>query len=853
VLDDQKRRPLARRLKEAAQDLVLSLAGFRLGYVPEEITRLRNLEVLDLSNNDLTDVPHFVGHIRSLRYLSLGGNHLHHLPTALRDLCLLQTLNLSSNTDLTLPDWLGEFKELQTLVLRDLKLREVPDFVRTLTKLRNLHLGMNSISALPDWLAELKLLEILRLEDNKLSSLPESLRRVPRLKGLNVMGNPALRLPRELEQSGVAQRILDHYFRTASAAALPLNEFKLILVGRGGVGKTSLVHRLTCDRYKNFKRTPGIKITKWPMVIGGDDVRAHLWDFGGQEILHGTHRFFMTERALYLVLISGREGSEDHDADYWLQMVRSFAGDEVPIIVLLHKWSDYRFELNRKLLREKYGAGLVFIETDSETGEGMQQLRAEISRRAQALPGLKAAWPGEWRRIKEELPAKKKNWVTFDEFRAYCSEQGITAANDQEALAESLHDLGLMLSYQHDESLRHFGVLNPQWVTKGIYEMLNAPSIREEGGKFTLAAFGEILPEKQYPAKLHPYLLALMRRFGLCHPLDEKGTRYLIPELLSKEEKSLETDFPPEHALGFIYRYDAVLPEGLLPRFIVETYVHREPRLAWRTGVVLEREDCRALIRGDVQGRTVDIRVVGGSAGARRSLLAIVREHFERIHRTYEKLPVTELVPVAGLGAPAIEYEFLRAHERDGRETVVVPAGSTLRDLNVKDLLDGVDLPGVRRNGFAVRDTALDVFISYAHKDAALLDQLRGALVPYERLGRLRIWADPLLETGETWDGQIVERLERARVVILLLTQNFMRSAACMEDELPRAIERHARGEATIFPIVARECRHDLGLGTIQVILPFGKPVDQTRNRSKAWVEVTRQLDRVLEGLAPAT
>ncbi|HEX5748068.1 MAG TPA: hypothetical protein VFZ09_17635 [Archangium sp.] len=46
---------------------------------------------------------------------------------------------------------------------------------------------------------------------------------------------------------------------------------------------------------------------------------------------------------------------------------------------------------------------------------------------------------------------------------------------------------------------------------------------------------------------------------------------------------------PPDECLGFIYRYGTVLPEGLLPRFIVETYVHREPKHARRSGAVLKR------------------------------------------------------------------------------------------------------------------------------------------------------------------------------------------------------------------------------------------------------------------------
>jgi len=203
-------------------------------------------------------------------------------------------------------------------------------------------------------------------------------------------------------------------------------------------------------------------------------------------------------------------------------------------------------------------------------------------------------------------------------------------------------------------------------VTNGIYTVLNAPLLRERGGRFTVDDLSAVLPAADYPRELHSYLLALMRKFKLCHPVDDKGVKHLIPELLTKEEpERLEEEFPAEECLGFIYRYDSVLPEGLLPRFIVETYVHREPQHAWRSGVVLEREGCRALVRGNVQGRRIAIRVIG-AGNSRRVLLGIVREHFERIHGSFQKLPVTELVRVPGHPEAEIGYAELRAYETAG-------------------------------------------------------------------------------------------------------------------------------------------------------------------------------------------
>ena len=198
--------------------------------------------------------------------------------------------------------------------------------------------------------------------------------------------------------------------------------------------------------------------------------------------------------------------------------------------------------------------------------------------------------------------------------------------------------------------------------------------------------------------------------------------------------------FPADQCLGFVYRYDAVLPEGLFPRFIVETYVHREPKLVWRTGVVLQRANCRALVRGDIQGRKVTIRVTG-PGGGRRELLGIIREHFERIHRSYEKLPVTAVVPIPGYPEADVEHELLLTYERSRRDTITVKVGDELRDFPVKQLLDGVDLPGVSRVPERERIKAEgrpSLFISYSHKDERFRDEFAGALTAYERKGELR-------------------------------------------------------------------------------------------------------------------
>ena len=92
--------------------------------------------------------------------------------------------------------------------------------------------------------------------------------------------------------------ILDYYFRIRTGAKSPLNEAKLILLGRGEVGKTCVVNRLVHDKFSSTLMTRGIAITQWPVTSGKASVRLHVWDFGGQELQHATHQFFLTERSL---------------------------------------------------------------------------------------------------------------------------------------------------------------------------------------------------------------------------------------------------------------------------------------------------------------------------------------------------------------------------------------------------------------------------------------------------------------------------------------------------------------------------------------------------------------------------
>src|SRR5262249_47252783 len=160
-----------------------------------------------------------------------------------------------------------------------------------------------------------------------------------------------------------------------------------------GVGKTSLINRLVHGPHnKNETKTDGIAITPWTLRIGDDDVRLNIWDFGGQEIMHATHQFFLTKRSLYLLVLTAREGEQDANVEYWLQLSESFAADS-PVLIVINKVQEHQFDLNRRGLQSKYPSIRGFVQTDCECDVGIDELRKVVVFETNQLPHLRDPFP----------------------------------------------------------------------------------------------------------------------------------------------------------------------------------------------------------------------------------------------------------------------------------------------------------------------------------------------------------------------------------------------------------------------------------------------------------------------------
>jgi internalin A len=389
-----------------------------------------------------------------------------------------------------------------------------------------------------------------------------------------------------------------------------------------------------------------------------------------------------------LLVLNGRAGGVEAEAEYWLELIQG-AGEHSRVLVVLNKNDEHPFDVNRGLLEEKFKNICGFIKTDCKTGLGIEKLKRAIETETAKLEGVHLSFPASWFQLKERVSGMKEAFLTFEGFQKLCGEYEIEET-DQDFLADVLNALGIALNFRKDAFLQNTHILNPRWVTGGVYAILYAPKVRNAKGVMKFADLQTILDAKEYPPHMHGFLMRLMQRFELCFHYPNDHDTYLIPELLPENQWDEVQAFKPEDCLNFEYHY-SVLPEGLVPRFIVRTHDQSEGEPRWRTGVILNAEGCRALVRADVLGKKILVRISGNEL-ARRRVLSIIRSHFKAIHQAV-KLKAEEMVPIPGKPAAAVSYLELEMHEQQGIPAYTKLIDGKIEKLNVQELLDGVRLP----------------------------------------------------------------------------------------------------------------------------------------------------------------
>lgn len=622
----------------------------------------------------------------------------------LEELGIIERDEHRANESHNIPEWIGDLVHLNTLHIEGWPLTNLSPAIGRLENLETLILKSDGLSELPKEILKLKNLNVLQLAENLLPIPPEILEKINEPQTiLNYYFSLQLDVENKVQ--------LDKRLGIAVEASISkrLNELKLLLVGQGSVGKTSIVQQIIHGTFDpNQTKTEGISINQWQ--VGGNPkskmqtgkvqvgkkeihisnlnspIKLNIWDFGGQEIMHATHQFFLTKRSLYLLVLDARLTQEENRVEYWLKIIQSFGG-ESPVLIVGNKTDQHPLDIDRTGLQKKYPNIVGILETSAATGTGIEALKAEIAKQVDTLPHVRDLLPETWFTVKskvEEL-GRDKNFITQDEYLNLCDANDVADETSQHTLIGFLHDLGVVLHFQDDPRLEALGILNPQWVTNGVYKILNSHELFQNQGVLSLSILNNILNLPEYPRDKRLFIVDMMKKFELCYDI-EPDKSFLIPDLLPKDE--IYTG-EWEDALAFQYHYN-VLPSSIITRFIVRMNAFIHQHTLWRTGVVLKREGNTALIKADIEDKKIYI-YVSGKQDTRRELLAMIRGGFDAIHKTIAKIEVTEKVPLPNAPeADPLNLSLLQQAASEGRESLPVQVGDRIIDLIVKELLNKV-------------------------------------------------------------------------------------------------------------------------------------------------------------------
>ncbi len=443
-------------------------------------------------------------------------------------------------------------------------------------------------------------------------------------------------IPDELKEQGAAK--VNAYLNNLveNKVKQPLNRVRAIFIGYGEAGKTSLIRALHNEKVIKGKEamTPGIEIRDWD--IPDSEIKAHFWDFGGQVMAHATHQFFLRERCLYVLVLNARsEINSTEQAEYWLEHVKSFA-KSAPVMLVGNKADETEIHLDMNYLTEKYPNisgfySLSCIHAQDSYKAKFDSFKQDFCLQLQQVGTHQMLFTPEQFAVLEELRdySSQHAFLPHKEFEAMCAKHGVSESGElnREWLLDILDKLGVVIHFPKLTFFSEEYVLNPRWLTHGVYTLMYAKQ-----AQLTEAKAVAILRDKQisdengnildYPKDKCRFILEAMQEFKLSYRQPQERSTFIIPELLPSNRPE-NLGFDKHGALAFEFKFTGFLPRHIMPQLIVNNHQEIVNQTVWQNGVLLQYQDSptQALLEVSYHDRIINVWVKGQDA---KDYLAII-------------------------------------------------------------------------------------------------------------------------------------------------------------------------------------------------------------------------------------
>lgn len=695
----------------------LSIAGANITDVTP-IGELEDLEYLNITHNSISDIfPIFPQ--PKLKHLYMGGNKVKDLSPLLQSPYLIDLVIWDNpivdftpiskmsklealycqNTGLENLSIIQNLKNLKQLSVEENDIQNL-DVITSLSNLEEIGLDGNFITDISA-LEQLKKPISLDLASNKVKYLPRAVSEkfdniyiehyIPfgndNLGDLSLFNNPLEYPPASVIDLG-KETLINYYDTAEQFGHAPLSEGRIIVVGDGSAGKSSLIERVLYNTFEQGKsQTNGIRIENWNLTHSdGRDLIFHIWDFGGQEIQHAVHKFFFTEGCLYVLVLDNRK---EEEPEYWLQQIDSLAGS-APVLVVFNKQDDNTTEIaDRKFLKEKYPNIIGFYNTSCRTGLGISEFKEELENQVVRLRTVDEQFPNNWFRIKkaiEEYTSGDQHYLNFDHYREICSMNEANSEHTQKLLLKYFTTIGAV-TWFGDTYLNFLHVLSPAWITEGVYKIITSKKTAKLYGHVNISDFKELLKpistkDYTYDENHYGYILSMMKKFDLCYTPDDENI--LLPSAFGKEPKLEYSEFRGDQVRTYILQFKDYMPLALIHRFIAKRLSDAYESNYWYSGIVIRdnKSSSLAMVQADKEAKRIYVRIKGDS---KLGMWEHIRREMDGVSSSYANINYNELIALDDRSEATVNYEDLVSHIKANKSIYFHP--KLQKDFNVGFLI----------------------------------------------------------------------------------------------------------------------------------------------------------------------
>ncbi len=534
-------------------------------------------------------------------------------------------------------------------------------------------------------------LETLHLAQNRLENISENIVFSEKLTALYLGGNVPKNIPKiflgEHSSYGSYDCLDDTRTWFIELLKKPYERnrsVKLMLLGNGNVGKSTLACAMEhgrCDH--DPETTHGILID----TLDSRDISYNIWDFGGQEVYHGTHRLFISSEALQVIVFDAEteenarndrdecdrarphEKVRPHPIRYWYETTSKLSSDSIYFIVQNRKEKPNSI-IDTEI--EEYAKGRAkFIPLNAKTGDDVDDLMHYLKKNARHLPDYNMKMPPSWLRLRQFFidnlkKADSKKMMLKQDFEELCKKMQVMERS-RPLLFRYLYHSGFI--YYH-ENLGDRIIADQRWALKAIYKPYDrkSPSYDEFldfEGKIRVSKLFQVFGD-DYSDNEKWLFLEFMQSCGLCFRLNDKSWRetdsesdlYVFPEFLRKKRPvEVQRYWDDNERETLVLRYKLPwLNYYLIQSFITALGRKTETKNFWRYGIHISTPEGWFKVELDYDEKALMLYIEKRAADS--WIVPILEElQGDREQESWE-------ISVDGIGFTSLDPEEWRGYEK---------------------------------------------------------------------------------------------------------------------------------------------------------------------------------------------